>query len=78
MRRLSLALAAIVLAALSSPVAACDGPVRNFIRNHRPGIIVPKPTVVYSTPVQAPATYPSGGVIVQTGGCTTGNCPLSR
>lgn len=74
MKKIVLCLAAIVLAALDA--SACDRrPVRTFIANHRPGILIPKAAPVYA-PVQiAQPSYPTGGVIVQAG-CTTGNCPI--
>lgn len=75
MKLFVLALVALCVATLDA--SACDRrPVRTFLANHRPGIIIPKAAPTYYAPVApAPQSYPTGGVIVQAG-CTTGNCPI--
>ena len=66
MKAVVLSLVALCVATLD--VSACGRrPVRTFIANHRPGIIIPKP--VYSAPPVAQSTtlYPTGGEIVAVG-----------
>lgn len=71
-------LALVALCAATLDASACDRrPVRTFLANHRPGIIVPKAAPTYYALVtNAPQPYLTGGVIVQAGGCANGNCPI--
>jgi hypothetical protein len=60
----------VVFGACCSDVSAV-GPVRRFVANHRPGFVVPKPTV--GVPA-APAIPPCGCGCMQTGQCLCKNC----
>jgi hypothetical protein len=78
-------LALVALCAATLDASACDRrPVRTFIANHRPGIIIPKAAPTYyapaaTAPQQTAPSFPTGGVIVvgyTAPGCANGNCPI--
>lgn len=75
-------LAVLALLVMTS-LTASAGPLRDWVREHRPGILIPKPQPAYFEPApaiqQAPMYYyvqqPAEGYVWYTGVQPAGGCP---